>query len=417
VGGQRCIALVLLVEDEGLRVVFALVDDFLGAALRQYAFMLGGLEEVEKGLKVKGIPFFLLRGEPAAEIPAFLNSEKAGWLITDFDPLRIKRQWKAEVAQAISIPFTEVDAHNIVPCRVASTKQEWAAYTLRPKIHKLLNDHMGPLPRLRKHPWAWSGKNAVVHWDRIRDELKVDRSVAVISWIRPGEAAAHSTLKTFIAERLARYGERKAEPGSNVHSNMSPYLHFGQISPARVAREIKVSGQDREAAAGFLEELIIRRELADNFCLYNPHYDSFDGFPDWARKTLDAHRADKRPFVYSFEDFEKAATHDPLWNAAQVEMVERGKMHGYLRMYWAKKILEWTNSPEEAMEIAIRLNDRYELDGRDPNGYTGIAWSIGGVHDRAWGERPVFGKVRYMGEKGMRSKFDVKGYIGKWGRP
>ncbi len=161
----------------------------------------------------------------------------------------------------------------------------------------------------------------------------------------------------------------------------------------------------------FLEELIIRRELSDNFCFYNPRYDSFDGFPEWARKTLNEHRKDRRPYLYSLEQFETAQTHDKLWNAAQTEMVKRGKMHGYMRMYWAKKILEWTPSPEVAMEVAIHLNNRYELDGRDPNGYAGIAWSIGGVHDRAWNERNIFGKIRYMSYNGCKSKFNIEGYV------
>ena len=167
----------------------------------------------------------------------------------------------------------------------------------------------------------------------------------------------------------------------------------------------------REAQDAFLEELIVRRELSDNFCFYNPDYDRFSGFPAWAQKTLNDHRRDPRPYLYRREEFEAARTHDPLWNAAQTEMVRRGKMHGYLRMYWAKKILEWTASPEEALETAIYLNDRYELDGRDPNGYAGIAWSIGGVHDRAWKERPVFGKIRYMSYQGCAGKFPVRDYL------
>jgi deoxyribodipyrimidine photo-lyase len=174
--------------------------------------------------------------------------------------------------------------------------------------------------------------------------------------------------------------------------------------------EIKNRGIE---APEFLEELIVRRELADNFCLYNAEYDNPSGFPDWAKKTLNIHDKDIRPILYTLEEFEQAQTDDPLWNAAQMEMVKRGKMHGYMRMYWAKKILEWTESSTQAMEYAIYLNDRYELDGRDPNGYTGIAWSIGGVHDRAWGERPIFGKIRYMSFNGCKSKFDVKAYIRK----
>ncbi len=157
----------------------------------------------------------------------------------------------------------------------------------------------------------------------------------------------------------------------------------------------------------------MRRELADNFCFYNEHYDNFKGFPDWAKKTLNEHRHDRREYLYSLEQLETAQTHDDLWNAAQKEMMKTGKMHGYMRMYWAKKILEWTETPEEALKIAICLNDKYELDGRDPNGYVGVAWSIGGVHDRAWFPRPIFGKVRYMSYRGAQSKFDVKAYIKK----
>ena len=180
-----------------------------------------------------------------------------------------------------------------------------------------------------------------------------------------------------------------------------------------MALKIEKSNIPNHIKAPFLEELIIRRELSDNFCFYNPHYDSFNGFPQWAQKTLNEHRKDRRPYLYSLEQFEGAQTHDELWNAAQMEMVKKGKMHGYMRMYWAKKILEWTQSPEEAVETAIYLNDKYELDGRDPNGYAGIAWSIGGVHDRAWNERNVFGKIRYMSYNGCKSKFSVKGYIEK----
>jgi deoxyribodipyrimidine photo-lyase len=172
-----------------------------------------------------------------------------------------------------------------------------------------------------------------------------------------------------------------------------------------------VRNSGKKGREDFLEELIIRRELSDNFCFYNPDYDEFKGFPDWAKKTLDEHRKDTREYVYSLKEFEAGQTHDELWNAAQMEMVKKGKMHGYMRMYWAKKILEWTASPEEALKTAISLNDKYELDGRDPNGYVGISWSIGGVHDRAWGERPIFGKIRYMSYNGCRSKFDVKKYI------
>jgi deoxyribodipyrimidine photo-lyase len=228
----------------------------------------------------------------------------------------------------------------------------------------------------------------------------------------PGESAAHRALAGFLDQRLEGYATDRNDPNRNGQSGLSPYLHFGHLAPQRVALAVAAGGtpDDRDA---FLEELIIRRELSDNFCWYNNRYDQVEGFPDWARKTLDRHRADPREYRYSRGALERGETHDRLWNAAQKEMVLTGKMHGYLRMYWAKKILEWSGSPEEALAAAIFLNDRYELDGRDPNGYAGIAWSIGGVHDRPWGERPVFGMVRYMNYNGCARKFDVPGYIGR----
>jgi len=174
--------------------------------------------------------------------------------------------------------------------------------------------------------------------------------------------------------------------------------------------DAKVSKQSKDA---FREELIVRRELSDNYCFYNSLYDSFEGFPSWAKKTLNEHRRDRRDYQYSRKEFEHGQTHDTLWNAAQMEMNTTGKMHGYMRMYWTKKILEWTESSEQALEVAIYLNDRYSLDGRDPNGYVGIAWSIGGVHDRAWSNRTVYGKIRSMSSHGCRSKFDVPSYIEK----
>jgi deoxyribodipyrimidine photo-lyase len=212
---------------------------------------------------------------------------------------------------------------------------------------------------------------------------------------------------------LQEYDEKRNDPTENSVSNLSPYLHFGQISAQRVALEVKKSQAKSEKKDSFLEELVVRRELSDNYCFYNEKYDQFEGFHPWAQKTLNEHRGDKREYLYSSEEFEEAKTHDDLWNAAQMEMVLRGKMHGYMRMYWAKKILEWTESPESALEIAIYLNDKYELDGRDSNGYTGIAWSVGGVHDRAWNERPVFGKIRYMSYNGCKRKFDIQSYIQK----
>jgi deoxyribodipyrimidine photo-lyase len=399
--------------DAPLAVVFCLVPDFLNATLRQYGFMIAGLKEVEKGLSMLNIPFFLLTGPPGQEIPRFTNRHDIKALITDFDPLKLKRQWKKDVAQLTNLSFYEVDAHNIVPCWVASSKLEYGAYTIRPKINRLISEYLKDFPEVKKQSVLWKSGQEQINWDEIERSLSADRSVNVVDWRKPGEKAAQSALFGFVEEKLGGYDRDRNDPNKTGQSDLSPYLHFGHISAQRIALEVIKEKAASESRDAFLEELIVRRELSDNFCFYNDHYDSVEGFPEWAKKTLNQHMNDKRPYLYPLEDFEGATTHDDLWNAAQLEMVKRGKMHGYMRMYWAKKILEWTRSPEEAMETAIYLNDRFELDGRDPNGYAGIAWSIGGVHDRAWNERNIFGKIRYMSYNGCRSKFKTDSYI-KW---
>ena len=394
-----------------LIVVFCLVPHFLNATIRQYAFMMKGLEELEIVLKGKNIPFYLVSGSPEHQIPEFVEKYRASTLVTDFDPLRVKRKWKHSIAKRIAMPFYEVDAHNTVPCWVASPKQEYGAYTFRPKIRKWFQVFLEDFPVVKKHPVPWGYRVPRIDWAGVKQGLLVERTVPEVDWIAPGEKGGQKALKNFVQRRLSLYGEKRNDPAQQGQSHLSPYLHFGQISAQRVAREVLKSDAGREAKESFLEELIVRRELSDNFCFYNPCYDRFEGFPQWAKKTLNAHRNDVRKYLYPREVFEQAETHDDLWNAAQREMVKRGKMHGYMRMYWAKKILEWTESPEKALEIAIYLNDRYELDGRDPNGYAGISWSIGGVHDRAWNEREIFGKVRFMSYNGCRSKFDINAYI------
>jgi len=397
-----------------LAVVFCLVPSFLEATIRQYGFLLKGLREVETRLGELGIPFFLLSGEPGREVPRFAADHGVGSIATDFDPLRVKRKWKQETADTVDLSIYEVDGRNIVPCWVASSKQEFGAYTLRPKIRRILPDFLTEFPSLPPHPIPWKGPVPQTDWARIEGSLQVDRTVPEVDWLGPGEGAARELLHQFLHEKLSTYSERRNDPTKDGTSHLSPYLHFGQISAQRVALEVRKQERvNAEASEAFLEELIVRRELSDNFCFYNPNYDCFSGFPAWAQKTLNEHRRDRREYVYSAQEFEEGRTHDDLWNAAQLEMVRTGKMHGYMRMYWAKKILEWTESPEEAIRIAIYLNDRYELDGRDANGYSGIAWAVGGVHDRAWGERPIFGKIRFMSAGGCKSKFNVKAYIGK----
>jgi deoxyribodipyrimidine photo-lyase len=394
-----------------MAVVFCLVDDFLGATLRQYSFMLEGLQQTANELNKKNMSFYLLLGQPEKQIPKFIKQYKIGSLVTDFDPLRIKRNWKKIIAEKINIPFYEVDAHNIVPCWLTSPKQEFGAYTIRPKIHKLLPEFMEDFPKIKKHPFKWTQKVPQIGWDKTIRKLTINRSVDKISWLKPGPKAAQKILKYFIKNKLRHYEQRRNDPNQDGQSNLSPYLHFGQLSAQRIAIEIQKAKVSSIAKKAFLEELIVRRELSDNFCFYNQNYDYTKSFANWAKLTLKEHKKDKRQYHYSLEEFEHARTHDDLWNAAQLEMVTRSKMHGYMRMYWAKKILEWSKSPQEAMQTAIYLNDKYELDGRDPNGYAGIAWSIGGIHDRPWPQRPIFGKIRYMSYAGCKSKFNIEQYI------
>jgi deoxyribodipyrimidine photo-lyase len=395
---------------KGLMAVFCLTTDFLGANLRHYLFLLKGLQEQVPEFAAFNIGFHLLEGDPGKTLPKFLARHEAGALVTDFDPLRLKKSWKEKIAGSIHIPFYVVDAHNIVPVWQASSKKEFAAHTLRPKIHKALPEYLSDFPRLAKHPYPSEKQDSPFAFQAVAEGIK-DRSVPEVSWCIPGAKAGLAALRSFIRNRLVRYSEDRNDPCRNGQSNLSPYLHFGQLAPQRVALEISSADVPEAVKAAFLEELIVRRELADNFCHYEPAYDRFGGFHAWARKTLDEHRQDKRAFLYSAEEFDQGRTHDELWNACQLDLVESGKLHGYLRMYWAKKILEWSASPEEALATAIFLNDRYSIDGRDPNGYTGIAWSIGGVHDRAWAERDIFGKIRYMSYQGCRRKFDVNRYI------
>lgn len=400
-----------LIHQRGLAVVFCLDPDYPGASLRHYLFLLKGLAELQQKLSKLNIAFHLLEGSPPAILPQFLKHHDGHVLVSDFDPLRIKQMWRQQVKTSVTMPYYEVDSHNIIPAWITSDKKEYAAYTIRPKINRILKEYLTEIPKPRRHPHDCSFTSPPIDVQRLAHGV-ADKKTAEITWLQPGESAAMKAVHEALTHRLPDYATGRNDPCRQNQSGLSPYLHFGQLSAQRLALMVRghqeISLESREA---FLEELIIRRELADNFCLYEPEYDSFGGFHPWARKSLDEHRGDKREHIYSQAQFEQAETHDPLWNSCQHDLAAEGKLHGYLRMYWAKKILEWSPGPEEAMANAIALNDRYSLDGRDPNGYAGIAWSIGGVHDRAWAERPVYGKVRYMNAAGCRRKFDVDKYI------
>lgn len=398
-------------KGQSIVIIFNLVPSFLGATYRHYHFLLKGLTEVQSRCSELNIPFKLIIGNPIETIPLFLDEIKAGALITDFDPLKNKRIWKQCIAEKISKPFYEVDAHNIVPILFASNKLEFAAYTYRPKVTKLLPYFLDEYPEIEIQNNNFHLDTELIEPETILNKLEIDKNVLEVPNILPGSIAAWNTLCNFIEKKLSKYNELRNNPNFDFQSNLSPYLHFGQISAQRIAIEIKKLNVEDENTKAFLEELIVRKELSDNYCYYCPDYDNIKGFPEWAIINYREHLDDEREYVYNLEQFETAQTHEDLWNAAQTEMVRTGKMHGYMRMYWAKKILEWTENPSKAQNIAIYLNDKYSIDGRDPNGYTGIAWSIGGVHDRPWAKRPVFGKIRYMNLNGAMRKFDVPLYI------
>jgi deoxyribodipyrimidine photo-lyase len=424
-----------------LIVVYNLVPTFLGAQRRQLAFKIASLRQIREKLKEKNIHFSIFIDSDGTQsgkhIVDFSHTISAGAVITDFNPLRIARLWNEHVREYVSVAFMCVDSHNIIPAWITSEKKEFAAYTIRPKIHKYINDYFDEFPKLlpSEHTLEYPEFNTVI--DEMMGDEEINTLLSPLSWAPPGEQGAHTLFKKFLQNGIHSYHINRNNPNEEGQSNLSPYLHYGMIAPQRVAQEIVslvgkpiseilhrnknkasiTSNSDislLDNAGAFLEELIVRRELSDNFCFYDEKYDSTESFPEWAKKSLEKTKYDKREFLYTHEEFEKGKTHDDLWNAAQLQMVITGKMHGYMRMYWAKKILEWTPSVEEALKIAINLNDTYELDGRDPNGYAGIAWCIGGVHDRAWFPRPVFGLIRTMTRSGCEKKFDTKTYINTW---
>jgi len=389
-------------------IVFCLIPDYPSASHEHFRFMTEGLCDVDHELEDLKIPFFMLQGDPVSELNKFIKQIGAGAVVTDFSPLKHSRKMKSELALSINIPVIEVDAHNIVPCRMASHKEEFAARTIRPKINGLLPQFLVEFPELRRQKFEWKGHVAHIDWDRIINSFGKPNE-----FYPAGIKNADDQLRNFLTGGLNGYSAKRNDPNLDNQSNLSPYLHFGNISAQRVALNAKEAFWSPDDINAFLEELIVRRELAENYCFYNENYDSVAGAHDWAKKTIEEHRDDTREYIYGFDEFERARTHDELWNAAQKEMLITGKMHGYMRMYWAKKILEWTPDVETAFDTALALNDKYSLDGRDPNGYTGVAWSICGVHDRAWQNRPVFGKIRYMNYNGCRSKFSVDRYIQK----
>lgn len=393
-------------------VFFGVMPFYPNANLRHYTFLAQGIPDIARRLERRKIGF-VFRAWPHHNLIEFCDEVRACLVVGDENPMREPERWRLKVAERLRVPLWTVDGDVIVPSKLF-LKEQYAARTIRPRIHDCLDEFLAPVRNARpRAPWMAPKRLSVLqpNADFLKD-FEVDRAVSPVSNMKGGTTEAVRVLQRFVRHSLKGYAIRRNEPALDATSHLSPYLHFGHIGPHTVALAVKEAPAPDEDKEAFLEEMIVRRELAINFVKYNSNYDRIDCAEPWARKTLAEHARDEREHRYSERQLENAETHDPLWNSAQRQMVLGGWMHGYMRMYWAKKILEWSPSPRVAFEIAVRLNDRYELDGRDPNGYAGIAWAIAGKHDRAWGPvRAVYGKIRYMSFHSTSRKFDSKAYI------
>ena len=401
-------------DARGLPVVvgFGLTDGYPEANLRHYAFMLQGLRRVAHDLAERRIKLVVRRGAP--ERVTLEMAADAALVVCDRGYLRHQKRWRATVAKTAACRVVQVESDVVVPVEVASDRHEIAARTLRPKLHRVWDEYLRDLgertPSRDSRQLSLRGDADLADLGGLLNGLDIDRDVPPVRRFEGGSGEARRRLGAFLRDRLRGYAEGRSEPAAYQCSMLSPYLHFGQISPVEIALAARASRSgSRDDRASFLEELIVRRELAMNFVHFRPEYDSYQALPGWAKETLAEHSGDPREHLYSRRQLEAAGTHDECWNAAMREMLHTGYMHNYMRMYWAKKILAWSPSPQEAFGTALYLNNRYFLDGRDPNSYANVAWTFG-LHDRAWPERPVFGKVRYMNARGLERKFDMKSY-------
>ena len=400
---------------QGVLVVFGLMDDYPEANLRHYTFMLQGLQETLAALARRGIKMVVQKGNPADV--ALSVGHRASLIVCDCGYLRHQRKWRRKVAQTARCRVVQVESDVVVPIKVVSGKAEYAARTIRPKIHKHLDDFLIPFKhtRIKKASLQLRAKGIdLSNIDTVLKKMSLDRSVLPVSqFFKGGTSRGKKIFKKFMRERFEYYAANRNQPQTDDVSHMSKYLHFGQISPLYLALQIlKTDQRFKDARDSYIEELIVRRELAMNFVYYTLHYDSYDCLPAWAQKTLAEHKKDRREYRYTRRQLENASTHDAYWNAAMREMKFTGFMHNYMRMYWGKKILEWSATPEQAFKNTLAINNKYFLDGRDANSYTGVAW-VFGIHDRAWFERPIFGKIRYMAASGLERKCDIQAYVKK----
>jgi deoxyribodipyrimidine photo-lyase len=392
-------------------VFFAPVPFYPRANDRHFRFLSGGIPDITAGLAKRQIGF-VFRSYPEHSLLKFCSEVNPCAVIGDENPLREPEHWRGKVARDLRLPFWTVDADVVVSSKLLG-REHYAARTIRPRIHELLPQFLQRPENSAPHiPWkAPAELRAQVWTDDFTGSWTIDRDVTPVRDWEGGSREGMRRLKLFVDRRLAKYADHRSRPEFDGTSRLSPYLHFGHIGPHTVALAVKAADAPEPAKNAFLEQLIVRRELAVNFVRFNPLYDSMECLEPWADRSFAQHASDRRLVVYSEDQLQNAETHDPLWNAAQKQLSITGWMHNYLRMYWAKKILEWSPSVTSAYQRAVWLNDRYQLDGRDPNGYAGIAWAIVGKHDRPWFERPIFGQVRYMSLASTGRKFDSKRYI------
>jgi len=395
------------------------VTPYPEANARHYTFLLEGVADLQGLLRAENIRLVVKQMSPV-KLAHDLAAD-ATLVVTDMGYLRIQRQWRKELARSLLVRMVQVETCAVVPVKVASDKREFAARTLRPKIMKSLPKYLHPLTPASVKKSSLGVKVRVPGdvdltkpgaVEKFLNSFKgIDHSVAPVpQYFKGGATAAAEQLKEFVEKRLQHYGELRNEPVEKYSSDLSPWYHFGHISPVHAAVAVMQSKGPKTGKEGFVEESVVRRELSLNFCHFEEKYDEFSCLPPWAKQTLQKHSKDKQEHKYTLKQLEEAKTDDEVWNAAQKEMVIRGKMANYMRMYWGKKVLEWAPTHELAFKWLLFLNNKYELDGRDPNSFAGVAWVFGN-HDRPWQKTPRFGMVRYMGQRGMYAKFDMKGYI------
>jgi len=397
---------------KALDVIFVLVPDFPNANTRHYQFMLEGLKEVDDALAQKGISFQIVPGEPEQVITELKD---VALLVMDDAYLEYERRLKTAIANQMSCGVVMVDTNVVVPVTAAYKKAAFGAYIIRKAILSKMGYFSKPVPEVSYHKRTERTPLPAYVFDinwYIEQSYLTCQVLASSTRFKGGYTRAIKQFRSFLLEAARQYDTFANDPDLDITSHMSPYLHFGQVSPVTLLHLMWQSG---EVSEGYIEQLVIRRELAFNYVYYDAYNKALkDILPNWAMATLEAHREDAREVIYTFEMLEEAKTHDPYWNAAQRQLVTEGTMHNYMRMYWGKKVIEWTKNPDEAYEWLVALNDKYALDGRDPNGYAGIAWCFG-KHDRAWRERPIFGKVRYMNDNGLKRKFKMTTYLEKYG--